>query len=549
MKRRISLALISLCSVSGAHAQYIARKLNLTGFPQSATSVSGNRAVGTFGSQAGVRNREDAMLWDIRQGVPSFPELPTNLSYQQISGDWVLQSQFDFSIINVSSNRSFSAKNFVTGQVVSLGTSASANNSQGYTSVAPNLREGWAFTNTDVRAIAIGPYNTYSSEAVNLATGQRYGFTWGPLFSSFPRQILDVSGTNALVNFTATGFGFLDLPTGTITNLNTGLSSVKGMSGNYIVGARTGTGAASVYEIGSATTRDLAVVGTGASAVMVGANQTVGNATVSGSNRAVFWDNATGAATNLHGYLPTGYTSSSAVGIDKNFADGPLLIAGFNNLGQEDRFALRRFGGALTEIDTPELASFPGDYTQTGGVVSNAGTIQWTNPSGIYNLNGGYLYSTGSILGGISNGGGVLSGGLNGGGSGGGIGGFSASGGYGQGIGGTLLVNISSGSSFDTFSFGGNASFGGALEIALTGGFTPGIGQSFAFFAAPNIVGSWAQIVSPGYLWDVTYTPNSATAIFRGTLSSGSAAPEPSSLALALLAPLALLARRRYNQG
>lgn len=543
-----TLALALTLSVGGAQAQYIARKLNYTGWPQTVTSVSGTRAVGTFGYQAGVRHREDAMLWDIRVGTPSFPELPTNLAYEQLSGDWVLQSQFDFSIINVTSNRSYSVKNLTSGQSYFLGTSAAANNSALYTSVAPNIREGWAFTNTDSRGLALGYYNTYSSEAVNLATGQRYSFTWGPLFSSFPRQIVDISGTNALVNLTATGFGFLDLPTGTITNLNTGLSTVRGMSGNYIVGASTATGAAAVYEIASSTTRNLGTIGslTGASAVMVGANQTVGTAQQAGSNRAVLWDNATGAGTNLHGYLPSGYTSSSAVGIDKNFADGPLLISGFNNLGQEDRFALRRFGGATVEIDTPEIATFDRDYTQGGGGVSNAGTIQWTNPSGIYTLSGGgYLYSTGSILGGINNGGGVVSGGLGSGGSGGGIGAFSATGGYTQTSAGTLLLNIGGGSAFDTFSFGGTATLGGDLEIALAGGFTPGIGQSFTFFSAPNINGNWDRVVSTGYLWDVTYTPTSATAIFRGPLAGGSSAPEPSTLALVSFAALGLLARRR----
>lgn len=540
MNRKLSLASLGLAlllPMTGAHAQYIARKLTYTGWPQSATSVSGNRAVGTFGYQAGVRHREDAMLWDVRVGTPSFPELPTNLSYEQISGDWVLQSQFDFTIIQTTSNRYYSAKNLTTGQTYNLGVSASASNSALYTSVVPNLREGWAFTNTDQRGLALGYYNTYSSSAINLATGQTYSYTWGPLFSSFPRQIVDISGTNALVNLTATGFGFLDLPTGAITNLTTDLASVQGMSGNWIVGSRTGTGAVAVYEIASATTRNLATIGTGASAVMVGANQTVGTTTLGGSSKAVFWDNATGAATNLHSYLPSGYTSSAGVAIDKNFADGPLLVAANGSSGEE-RFALRRFGGSLVEVDTPELATFSGDHTQTGGAVINRGTIQWTNPSGIYYLNGGSLTSTGSILGGISNGGGTLSGGG---------GAFSASGGYSQGAGGSLLLSIGGGGSFDSYTFGGGASLAGDLVIALTGGFTPTLGQTFTFFAAPNTVGAWDRVVSPGYLWEIVYTTAGASATFRGPLSGGSAAPEPTTLALALsaLCPLLLRARTR----
>ena len=43
-------------------------------------------------------------------------------------------------------------------------------------------------------------------------------------------------------------------------------------------------------------------------------------ATGGDDNMVKLWDNATGAGTNLHGYLPSGYTSSSAIAIDKNFA-------------------------------------------------------------------------------------------------------------------------------------------------------------------------------------------------------------------------------------
>ncbi|MES2460067.1 MAG: hypothetical protein V4671_05745, partial [Armatimonadota bacterium] len=191
-----------------------------------------------------------------------------------------------------------------------------------------------------------------------------------------------------------------------------------------------------LYDISANTVRNFGAVGTltNAGAVVVGANQTIGNAQLGGNSQAVLWDNATGAGTSLHGFLPTGYTGSTAISMDKNFANGPLLVSGTTASGVTDRYALRNFSGDLVEIDAPELASFKGDYTQTGGVVSNAGTIQWINPSGIYNLNGGSLYSSGSILGGISNGGGTLSGGM-GSGSGGGIGAFSASGGYTQGSG------------------------------------------------------------------------------------------------------------------
>ncbi|MES2462340.1 MAG: hypothetical protein V4671_17265, partial [Armatimonadota bacterium] len=65
MKRIITfLSLAALTTLApAAQAQYIARKLDTTGFPQTTVGISGNRAVGTFGS-SGTRLREDAMLWD-----------------------------------------------------------------------------------------------------------------------------------------------------------------------------------------------------------------------------------------------------------------------------------------------------------------------------------------------------------------------------------------------------------------------------------------------------------------------------------------------------
>lgn len=556
LKRILPIALISLFSVSQSHAQYISHKLGFTGSPQTANAVSGNRVVGTFGS-SNTRNRDDAMLWDATQGGPTFPD--GYQSYTQISGDWVLRGYFDYTIVQTTSNTSHSVKNLVTGQVIGLGTSAAGANSSTYTSVSPNLRENWAFTNTTVRNVnQFGYYNTYSSGAVNVATGQSYSFSWGPTFSSFPRQILDISGGRALVNLTATGFGFLDLPTGTVTSITTGLSSVAGMSGNFIAGT-TATGAAAVYDISTGSTRNLGTLAglTGAKATMVGVNQTLGNAQQGANNHAILWENANGVETDLHAFLPIGYTASTAVGIDKNFADGSVLVRGMAG-AQTDTLVLRRFGGDAVIVGVDDQATFTSDYTQNTGDVVNDGTIRFTNPSGIYNLRGGTL-TGGILLGGINNGGGILSGGGSGGGAGGGggtgggagggIGALSASGGYSQSGAGTLLLNIGGPSVFDTFSFGGPVSLGGVLQIALSSSFTPGIGQGFQFFAAPNIVGTWDRVVSPGSLWDLTYSNNSVTAIYRGTSSdtpAPGAAPEPSALALLIGAvPCAFFYRRR----
>ena len=558
MRRILPAALISLLSVSPSQAQYIAHKLSFTGSPQTANAVSGNRVVGTFGA-SGTRNRDDAMLWDATGGGPTFPD--GYQSYTQISGDWVLRGYFDYTIVQTTSNTSHSVKNLVTGQVIGLGTSASGANSSTYTAVSPNLRENWAFTNTTVRNVnQFGYFNTYGSDAVNVATGQTYSFAWGGYFSSFQRQILDISGGRALVNATGTGYGFLDLPTGVVTDITTSLSSVAGMSGNFIAG-NTATGVASVYDISAGSTRNLGTLAglTGGQIQMVGVNQTLGNAQQGANNHAVLWDNASGAETDLHSFLPIGYTASTAVGIDKNFADGSVLVRG-TKASQTDTIVLRRFSGNAIIVGVDDQATFTDDYTQNTGDVVNDGTIRFINPNGIYNLRGGTL-TGGIILGGVSNGGGILSGGSSGGagggggmgggsgGAGGGIGAFSASGGYGQSGGGTLLLNIGGPSVFDTFSFGGSANLGGILQIALNNGYTPTLGQSFQFFAAPNITGTWNQVNSPGYLWDLSYSNNSVTAVYRGTTNetpAPSAAPEPSALALLLGAvPCAVFYRRR----
>lgn len=555
-----------------ANAQFIARKLVTNGARQEAVAVSGNRAVGTFGS-SNVRLREDAMLWDIRDGVPTFPEFPMNSAYRQISGDWVIRSHIDFSIIQVTSNTSFIAKNLVTAATVDLGISASANNSQTYVSVSPNLRENWAFTNTDQRAIAFGPYNMYSSRAINLTTGEQFSFSWnvnGDPFTYINRKIVDVSGGQALVNATATGFGFLDLPSGAITDINTGLDyfSVVGMSGNYIAGTDAITHQAALYDTAAGITRTLgAMAGLSVTGpVGIGANQTIGNGYTSGNQngRALLWDNATGAATNLHGFLPSGYAVSSAVSIDKSFADGPVLVNATKTTGETDQYALRRLSGALNGISSDEIATFEEDHTQTDGIVANAGTIRWTNPPHTWNLQGGLLTGTGFLGGSVNNTGGTLSGGMlgSGGGSGGsggsgggggfgggsgggsGIGSFTAGGGYFQGANGILLVTFGSPIAFDTFTFGGSASLSGLLEVTLLDGFTPTLGQTFRFFNAPNTTGAWDRIFSPGSFWDVNYDTEGATLVYRG-IAGASAAPEPTTLSLLALGVFGFIGCRR----
>lgn len=572
-RRRTLVTTFVACGIvafasKGAHAQYIARKLTVNGFPQSAVAVSGNRAVGTFGSSF-TRLREDAMLWDIRTGVPTFPESPINSSFNQISGDWVVESQFDFSVIQVTSNRSYVAKNLLNGQTYNLGTSASANNSQGFTAVTPDMRENWAFSNTRTRAIFIGPYDIYGSRAVNLTTGQVYDFSWGTSdpFTYIPRQIIDISGGRTLVNATATGYGFLNLTTGAITDITTGLSSVAGMSGNYIAGIQSGSGAAAIYEIAANTMRTLGTLSgvSGVSVSGIGANQTIGNGTSSGQQVGLLWNNATGAATNLHAFLPAGYVSSTTLDIDKNFADGPILLNATTSGGVTDQVVLRRvIDSAFVGIGADETATFENDYTQTGGVVSNGGTIQWTNPPRSWVLLGGLLTGTGILNGGVLNtGGGTLSGGLSSGGSGSGgsgggfsgsggagsgIGAFSATGGYTQGGASVLLVTIGGASSFDTFTFDGTANLGGIVQFDLMDGFTPTAGQQFTFFFAPNLVGTWDSIVSNRGSWDVIYNGNSATATYLGGVAA--AAPEPGTVGLLAIIGLPIAAGliRRSNR-
>ena len=77
-------------------------------------------------------------------------------------------------------------------------------------------------------------------------------------------------------------------------------------------------------------------------------------------------------------------------------------------------------------------------------------------------------------------------------------------------------MSIGGASSFDTFTFGGTATLGGVLEISLLNGYVPNDRQEFAFFAAPNTVGAWDSIYSPGHNWTVRYNPGGATLIYNG---------------------------------
>ena len=556
---------LALAAIAPANAQYIARRLQQEAFSQTASGISGNTVAGTYGASA-TRNRYDGILWNAQTGVPTYIANGAT-SFQGIDGQWVIKDGGDYRIY--TSYNPLSATNLVTGQSLALSYSSSSQ-SNGFDHGTAGIRGGWAWGNQQNHPS--NAYNSandaYSSRLVNLETGAVKNFSWeyAP-FSYVNRQFVDVSG-GKILQAAYGAYSLRDIETDVVTDLTTGLSGIVGMSGTKIAG-NTASGAG-LYDYVTNTATTFSKIGlTNTGIKQIGNGQSVGDGTNAATNKtnALRWDNATGAVTNLQAFLGTGYTASSVISVDKSVANGGILLSATRTNGASDYIALRQFAGSVVGIGDGEIATFIDDYTQTGGVVVNEGTIQWTNPPHYWNLQNGLLTGTGNFYGNLVNGGGTLSGGGAGGsgggnGGGGGGGGFGGSGGAGSGVGnfagsgtysqsgnGTILLSIASGTSFDTFTFGGTATLGGILQIDLLGAYAPNVGQEFAFFAAPNTVGTWDSVYSPGQNWQVVYNPGGASVIYRG---STAVVPEAGTLALSLLGvagTLGVVVRRRARKA
>ena len=551
----VSVVLVAALTAPEANAQYIARKLQRESYLQSANGISGDTVVGTYGAQYGVRHRYDGIFWDATTGAPTY-EMDGSTSFLDISNNWVIEDGTSWSIYSGYSPHS--VRNLVTGESYSLGYGAWSQSS-GHSAVTTGLRGDWAWGNQT--HYAMGPYAyyyIYGSNLVNLTTGEVKGYSWSSgAFSYYKVDFVDVSEGKILQNYYGT-YSLRDIATDAETALNTGLSGIVGMSGTKIAGS-TASGAG-LYDYATNQAVTLSKSGMTSTAMkQIGVGESVGSGVnaVTNQQNALRWDNTTGAVTNLQNYLGAGYTSSSIINLDKANANGSILLSA-EHAGGTDYIALRKFSGEIVGIGEDEIATFEDDFNQTDGIVVNQGTIQWTNPPHGWNLQNGLLTGTGNFYGSLSNtGGGTLSGGGAGGsgsggsggggfggnnGAGSGIGNFTGSGSYTQGGTGTLLVTIGGPTAFDTFSFGGTATLGGILEITLLDGYTPNNLQQFQFFSAPNTVGTWDSIYSPGHNWTVKYTDTGATLVYHGVT-----VPEGNSIGLALLGllPLGVFAVRR----
>lgn len=535
MFTKIAVSLVSISLVAAlaapANAQYIARKLERASYLINATGISGNRVVGGFDAQYGVRNRYDGVVWDVNTGAASYGSDGATM-YKDISGDFALRDGGAFSIYG--SYNPLLAQSLADGTAYSLSYSAGSYYGGGYSNGNAGIRGDWAWGNQQNHVFgSYAYYDVYGSRVVNLKTGETKDYSWYNYpFSYSNRQFVDVSNGKILQNYYGT-YSLRDIDTDVETSLTTGLSSISGMSGTKIAGD-TASGAG-LYDYATNMTTTLSKAGlTSTTMKQIGVGQSVGNGTNSATNQqnALRWDNTTGAVTNLHDLIKSaGYTSSSVINVDKQYEGGGILLSADRASGT-DYIALRQFTGTVVGVGEGEIATFIDDYTQTGGVIINEGTIQWTNPPHWWNLQNGLLTGSGYFYGNINNNGGTLSGGGAGGGTGGGTGGgggFGGDGGGGSGIGaftstggymqsgaGTLLVSIGGATAFDTFTFGGTATLGGILEISLLNGYVPNYRQEFAFFSAPNTVGTWESIYSPGHDWEVRYESNGATLIYNG---------------------------------
>ncbi|MBC7808920.1 MAG: hypothetical protein H7145_22530 [Akkermansiaceae bacterium] len=401
MHTRIAFTFISVSLVAAlaapANAQYIARKLQRESHLVTASGISGDRVVGSYGAQYGVRNRYDGVVWGTANGVPSY-EMDGATSFLDVNSDWVIENGEGWSIYSGYSPHV--ARNLVTGVSYSLGYGAWSQSS-GHSAVTTGIRGDWAWGNQT--HYAMGPrayYYIYGSNLVNLPTGETRNYSWdNGAYSYYQRQFVDVSDGKVLER-TYGSYSLIDIESGVRTPLTLPISAV-GMSGTQIAGNSASGAALHDYTNGQTVTLSKS----GMSNTMMKQN-------------ALRWDNTTGAMTNLQNFLGGTYTASAVINLDKANANGAILVSA-DRAGGTDFIALRQFTGTVVGVGEGEIATFEEDHEQTGGVVVNEGTIQWTNPPRWWNLQKGLLTGTGNFYGNINNtGGGTLSGGGAGGGTG-----------------------------------------------------------------------------------------------------------------------------------
>jgi len=172
---------------------------------------------------------------------------------------------------------------------------------------------------------------------------------------------------------------------------------------------------------------------------------------------------------------------------------------------------------------------------KTGLGTMNVNNLLTTGAGGSINCNEGVCGGNGTVNGNLDNAGGTVSPGNS-------PGVMEVDGVYSQGAAGTLLIEIGgteSGIMHDLFQVTGTAQLAGTLEVALIDGFQPAAGDTFDILDFGDFLGGFDEVSLPalasGLAWD-------DVALYEnGRLS---VVPEPSSLALMLLACVAARIKR-----
>ena len=349
---------------------------------------------------------------------------------------------------------------------------------------SPFANSGVARANTSTLRLSgggtgSGAYDSFNGQTLEFAGGTHTLGT-GSVFASpglfaLSAGTLDLAGASIIANnFKQTG--------GTLTGVK---DFTVTQSFDWSGGSMTGTGA-TTFGTGSATT----ISGSGPKTIDGRTASVQGIVNVTGSGPIAFNSGSWTIAS-------TGVLDFQA---DASFADldGTGTVATFSNDGTLKKTAgtgVASFSAfTVTNTGTVRAQSGTLDFgdglSQTGGATELAGGALKVSGTG-FALSGGELRGAGTITGSVGNSGGTIRPGGTG-----VVGTISITGGYTQGSGGTLAVEIGGASpaQFDSLSVGGTASFDGTLDASFLNGFTPGGGNQFLVAQSSIFTGTFATV-------------------------------------------------------
>lgn len=200
----------------------------------------------------------------------------------------------------------------------------------------------------------------------------------------------------------------------------------------------------------------------------------------------VFFANSDAAFQSAGGAAPQfinagQFIKTSSAGVTS--FDGPAFInSGF----------LQVLGGTL-EFRSPPFVQTAGSINLDGGILKS--------PLNAFEIQGGSLFGSGSIIGSIHNTGGVVSPGHS-------PGAFAETGDFSQSAAGALTIQINGatgGTGYDQLTVSGAAALGGALRITVGDGFSPAPGQQFPILTSASRIGTFTTMDLPQGL-SVNYT-------------------------------------------